>query len=276
LAAVVVDPEERARHLALAAAGPDDSIATELDAAARGAHGRGAPEAAAELIQQALRLTDPDRRSDRHRRMLAAADYLFEAGDADGATELLTDAVASASPGSARAEALWRLGTVKGETEALPAASELYRQALAEAEDPGLRALLHHGLARVIHLSEHVPRALVHARAALDLSTELGEPSLLARALATMADLEFVLGHGMSSNLMNRALALEERAQDLWLDERPSTVLALQLVCVGHLDEARTRLERLRRLAIERGDASLTTPLFYLSALECRAGNFEL
>jgi hypothetical protein len=49
LASVMSDPEERARHLALAAEEPDRSVATALDQAARHARARGAPDAAAEL-----------------------------------------------------------------------------------------------------------------------------------------------------------------------------------------------------------------------------------
>src|SRR5262249_54085187 len=49
LAEIVDDPDERARHLALAATGPDRQVAAALDAAARRARARGAPQSAAEL-----------------------------------------------------------------------------------------------------------------------------------------------------------------------------------------------------------------------------------
>ena len=58
-----IDPEERARHLALAATGPDEAVADALEAAARRAEARGAPPAAAELYERAARLTPPDRPS---------------------------------------------------------------------------------------------------------------------------------------------------------------------------------------------------------------------
>ena len=57
LADVVPSAEERARHLALATAKPDPDVASVLEEAARTAHVRGAPATAAELAEQALRLT---------------------------------------------------------------------------------------------------------------------------------------------------------------------------------------------------------------------------
>ena len=55
-AALVAGPEERARHLALAADGPDLAIAAALDQAAEAAVRRSAPDAAAELAELAARL----------------------------------------------------------------------------------------------------------------------------------------------------------------------------------------------------------------------------
>ena len=60
LAKIVPTAEERARHLALATAEPSDEIASVLEEAAQAAHSRGAPATAAELAEQALRLT-PER-----------------------------------------------------------------------------------------------------------------------------------------------------------------------------------------------------------------------
>jgi hypothetical protein len=53
IAAVVDDLEERARHLALAAEGPDPVASAALEEAAAQARGRGAPEVAAELLDRA-------------------------------------------------------------------------------------------------------------------------------------------------------------------------------------------------------------------------------
>ena len=57
LADVVDDPEQRARHLALASTAPDAATARALKSAARAARARGAPDTAAELVELALQLT---------------------------------------------------------------------------------------------------------------------------------------------------------------------------------------------------------------------------
>ena len=54
LAAADLDPEERARHLALAAARPSEKVAQELDRVVEIASGRGATASAAELAELAL------------------------------------------------------------------------------------------------------------------------------------------------------------------------------------------------------------------------------
>src|SRR6266545_2773697 len=80
LADVVPFAEERARHLALATTEPDVDVAAILEDAAATARWRGAPAAAAELAEQALRLTPATRRDDARRRLLTAADMHYHAG----------------------------------------------------------------------------------------------------------------------------------------------------------------------------------------------------
>src|SRR5439155_21677176 len=82
LAAVVPDPEEAARHLALAATGPDPNVARALDDAAHHSRARGAPDAAAELSELARQLTPVEDLEAMRRRSLEAAEYQFDAGDA--------------------------------------------------------------------------------------------------------------------------------------------------------------------------------------------------
>ena len=81
LAELDVDLEERARHLAIAATGPDEEIAAALEAAATHARARGAAQAAAELAERAVALTPVYAVESINRRRITAAEHCRYAGD---------------------------------------------------------------------------------------------------------------------------------------------------------------------------------------------------
>jgi DNA-binding CsgD family transcriptional regulator len=88
------DPDRRAWHRALAARGPDEQVAEELEGSASRAQARGGLAAAAVCLERAVRLTaDRSRRVDR---ALNAAQTKYRAGALDDASELL--AIAELGP----------------------------------------------------------------------------------------------------------------------------------------------------------------------------------
>ena len=99
LAGLVDDTVEQARHLALAAEGPDDAVARRLDEAADAARARGASIAAAELGELAIRATPPANVHDHRARLLRAAREHLAAG-APGRVRALAEEIFAGCTGS--------------------------------------------------------------------------------------------------------------------------------------------------------------------------------
>src|SRR5579859_3355281 len=109
VAVLADDLEERARHLATAAEGPDPQVALAVEAAAERAWRRGAPDAAADLLRLACRLTPPADADALALRRIGYGRLLHGAGDAPGAVAELTALVAELPPGPVRARARYHL-----------------------------------------------------------------------------------------------------------------------------------------------------------------------
>src|SRR5215211_4322064 len=278
LAAVVRDQEERARHLALATEGADAEIAAALEEAARVSRARGAPDAAAELAEQARRLTPDDTPDDGWRRAVDAAQYHHQAGDNEPARLLLEEVVASAPGGDARARALNILWAILMHKQGLAASEPLLERALPEAEDPALRAQISADLALSRYGRGDVAGAASYARAVVELAEELDRPALLADANAEIATLELVVGHGLRTDLLERVDALTEglrpaSAQDATYLMRAGSRCALVLLYADRFDQARTRFEALHEHAVHEHNF-LPHALSYLGLLEAWSGNW--
>ncbi|HEY1741067.1 MAG TPA: ATP-binding protein, partial [Acidimicrobiia bacterium] len=160
-------PAERARHLALAATGPDEEIADALDSGAASALLAGVPDLATELAELALWHTvDATQRPSRLDRL---ADAKMRAGDSAGAFAAQREAVGLTPPGPARARRRIRLAEVEVEVNGWAAAEAELDAALAEAEaDPAVAAEVLLSIAAVTDDIAKADAAATRAVALLD------------------------------------------------------------------------------------------------------------
>ncbi len=272
LAAVVGDPEERARHLALAAERADEQVAAALEQAAAYARARGAWEAAGELSERARLLTPAGRAEDARRRGLRAAEYHLHAGDRPRARGLL-EAILAGAAGRDRAEALWLLGELSVDDERPADAIKRYASALEHTRDARLGSMIENGLCfAYAHLVDH-PAAFEHSCRALELAEVSGDRGLIAEALARRAMYGFLCGREVDWGMVARSLELENPDRVTALSRSPSMVVAALLMYLGR-PEASGRLLAVREAMIERGDESdLAFVAVWLSWLERRRGN---
>lgn len=273
LADLAVDPEERARHLALAATGPDAGVAEVLERAARDARGRGAPEAAAELLELACRSTPPGAATALTSRRVELAGLVARAGDGTRARSLLRVAAAEAAPGPSRACALADLARLVVQTDGPAAAVATCRTAAEEADgDVRVRAAVELAWSAV---APDAVEQLEHARAALTL-LEDGPPALRSGALASVALAEASLGRAVPWTLLDEAIALEasdppERVTD-WAEASRAWLRYMG----DDFEPAHRAYERLRRVALAMGDeSSLAKFSIELAQIDLRVGRWD-
>jgi DNA-binding CsgD family transcriptional regulator len=282
LADLVADPEEQARHLGLSAERPDTEIAGTLEHAARHAASRGAPEAAAALLEQAVVLTPAASQGEVLRRKLDAADQHIAAGDVSQARALLEGVSSTADPGPTRARALHGCARVSALVSDFLSVPPMLRQALDEAgDDLALRAAIERdlvwSLAQVGVVAELVP----HAIAAVDAAEASGHPLLIAETLAHLCVARCFAGDDFERDLVDRAMRFYDEAGNAPPLAHPAIAsgrltLAVTLKWTDNFDEARAMLAALRTEHIEHGDeAALTPVLLHLGELECWSGDWR-
>ncbi len=250
------DPEERARHLALSASGPDAAVVEELQAAARHARMRGSPDSAAELTRLALRLLPADDPA-RLELQLELAEQLHLASDFPAARALLEELRTTLQPGDLRARALLTLVEIDYWRSGESAATALAEEALADARDPVLRARCHAAVALYAGTVD-LPKAAASAREALALLEGVPDPDpgLVAGALSARVRADLFLGDGFDRETAMRALALEESGPPATVDTRVIFKLGQWLRYTDDLDGARASLEQAEQQAHEEGDES--------------------
>ncbi len=272
IAAVVDDPLLRARHLALSKATPDGEVASDLDRAARLAADRGASAAAAELAEQALRLTPDGGGEDRQRRALAAARGHQAAGEWTRA-QTIASKLAETETGSWRAEALVLLAEVEVDDQAVPLLEEALREA---ASQPALQVAIHERLAWASRFRKGFAAALEDARMAVELADRLGEDVLRYQTLVTLALLASIVGDPETPGYVRRAHDAATASGDARLRRDANVLIAQTLLHAGDLDGARTLLEDEHRAWLERDELLSGQALWFLSSVELGAGRWDL
>lgn len=277
LAEVVTEPEERARHLSRTALGPDGAIAQALEDAAAAAVQRGAPEVAAELAEEAARLTPPEAADDRRRRLMTAAEHLGVSGDIGRADELLSAISAELPSGPLRARVLTRRAHLALILAELDKAETLLSEAIPmTGDDRRLQVTIHNGLAGIGYLSwRGWRRARLHMFEALAQARELGDVRLEFQMLGHTATWTQAIGRPWR-RLMERADALGVPITDVPLIEHPDLQFSRILASEGEIDEARRRMEALVGCARSSGDwTSLPRLLVNLANVEVKAGSWD-
>jgi DNA-binding CsgD family transcriptional regulator len=272
IARIVDDPVLRARHLAMSTDAPDAGVAGALDEAARLAADGGAPATAAELAEQAVRLTPPDRHDERDGRALAAARAHHSAGEWTRARSIASDLLAETGIGSLRAEALVLLA----ELESGDRSVALLEDALAEASTPaGLRSTMHSRLAwPTCFVSGCVP-ALDHARVALALADADDDDAGRIVALTVLAAIGVLSGDAAAPAHAARAHELAAAAGDAkLLEDAVFAVAAVRISCRSN-DAARHLLQREYDDWRERDEPRSARALWSLAWVEIWAGRWE-
>ncbi len=276
LAEVASDPEEQARHLALAADGPDENVAQVLEDAAQRARSRGAPDAAAQLAELARVLTPSDREQARIRRTSHAGRYAFESAQIERAEKLLQEAAAAASSGPMRAEALLYLSRVHYHRRDSMSASALAEEALREArDDPSLQASINLELGAAAELSGDHRTATARATHALELAERSGDRTITAESLSVVGFYDFLSGNGFPSERIQRAKSLQGAGPYVRPLRSPAFHEACMLMWSDDLAGARSRFRDLERRARDTGDeSSLSVLLFMLSQIDSWTGDW--
>ncbi|HEY8193286.1 MAG TPA: AAA family ATPase, partial [Gaiellaceae bacterium] len=270
LAAAVDEVEEQARHLALSAIPPDEEAAARIHQAARTVAARGTYAAAADLVEEAIRLGDESGET-AVERMVDLGQYHYFSGSATRAYDTLSGVENwTELPVQTQIDGLISLMDAVYWTAAGHASVELGERLLDRVSEPQVRGILHVKISS--YLEFDMVRALEHADTALSLVEPLGDaadPKIVSSALGMQARSRLALGLGLDREAIERAIALEpggyvDRSYGQWLKY------------VDDFDGSRDRLERHLHEYEELGEeVSIPNALQQLATTECWAGNLS-
>ncbi|ORA37827.1 hypothetical protein BST13_07245 [Mycobacterium aquaticum] len=263
LSEVVEEPELRARHLALSVTRADAHTLQVLDFAAERARNRGAPAAAAELLELATKLG-----GDTPERRIRQANDLFNAGDVERARALLNRTVDEEASKPVRVQAFRLLGAIEILDRSHRGAAALLKRALDEADDDlASRAQILVPLSFALYHSGDHQAAASGFDDAVSCATRLGRSDLLSQALSMRTLVKFWQGSGVDQESLSRATDLDDRRAPVSVVYQPRMHNAMLLACTGHVDAAHDEFNAIRRQCIESGAESDYTFVAFHAAL---------
>jgi DNA-binding NarL/FixJ family response regulator len=272
---VIDDEEERAQHLALGAEAPDRDLADTLERAASTAARRGAAESAAQLLEDAARLTPIDQPEEQRARLIASAEHRFTSGEVSRARDMLSGLMPQLASGPLRAKARLQLAEISPDDPGV--AMGLLEAALIEAdEDDRLRVQIEWELSYVAAGVGQLSEARAYAESALETAERLGEAELVARALGELLLTSVTTGEPLRDDLVVRLSTIEDFSTTSAYYQ-PATSLALARNWAGDFEGARPGLEHAAQQALSRGEErDLMAVEFILTALEWEMGAIPL
>ena len=244
-----------------------------LEGAAEAAAAQGAPIAAGELGEHAVRLTPAESRADVDRRAAAAVRAHLAAGEVERGRVLAAELAARAPAGAERAEALFLLA----ETEDLPLAVPLLKRGAGRAgsfRDPaGVDPPATEPLSSASSRGSTPPSSMRSRRWSWRRSSGDDGAARLGAGRAGADPLQRGRSRARSSSPSAPTRSPPRRRPS---GRSPTFALGHILVWSGHFERARDLLETLYRGWSERDERMAADALWYLALVELRSGHLAL
>jgi DNA-binding CsgD family transcriptional regulator len=249
LAESVEAPELKARHLASAAVSGDEATLNALDVAASITRNKGAPAAAAELLELAIGLG-----GDTPVRRILAAQHHFESGAIMAARKHLDGTADRLPHGVLRGVATMLEGAVDGYDGSFTAAVNALTDGVEQVrQNATLRLQGLMLLAPAVGITGRMGKSVELAREAIRCADELGHPALRSQARAVYLNISVMRGTGLDHQMLKDALAWQGDANPVSANMRADAVASLIAGWFGELDRAEHGMRTLKRQCAQRG-----------------------
>jgi ATP/maltotriose-dependent transcriptional regulator MalT len=281
-------PSERAWHLAETVEGPDEGVAAELEDAARQLLAAGALLSSVPLAERSLALTLSAKPDDVFRRRLLLVDALGSAGDVVRARMVGSGLLETAHPGRERAEALWRRAMHLDAAGPLQDAIDDIDAALRELgwtpetigdvspADRPLAVSMLQDYAGATGIRGNQASALSLAKQAAALANASGDRKLQAAADRELGNVEFLVSPSAATARLSRWIDVWETYDEQNFYAWPQSLLGMQAMFQGRLDDARHLLEEVVRRVSATGSLEGQAHCdFHLAELRWREGRWD-